>query len=216
MRLPRKPLVILLCAAALFAVACDDGTPTPVATTTVTPRATAEAPTATATSIATPPRRAGIPPAVDTLINVVLAGDAAALERSVILTSLPCGPQQGAGSPPACPPGQPVGTRVDVFPVATCEGELRPASSVRPTLDELMQAKPVLMGVYRAPKPYLPAVQGEQVIVFSRTPTGGIPGPLGAGLVVVEGRLAGIWFGCAAKATEIVPPGTEPLYLPGG
>lgn len=52
--------------------------------------------------------------------------------------------------------------------------------------------------------------------MFSRTPTGGVTGPLGAGLVVVGGRLAGIWFGCGAKPTEIVPPGTEPLFLPGG
>ncbi len=213
MRLPRKPLaILLLCATALLAAACDDGAPVPAVTTTVTPRATIEA---TATSTATPPRRAGIPTEVDSLINLVLAGDTAALDRAVILTSLPCGPQQGPGSPPACPAGQPVGTRVDVFPVATCEGELRPASSVRPTLDQVMQAKPVLIGVYRAPKPYLPPVQAEQVIVFSRTPTEGVTGPLGAGLVVVGGRLAGIWFGCGAKPTEIVPPGTAPLFLPG-
>ncbi|RLT38356.1 MAG: hypothetical protein DWI58_15430 [Chloroflexi bacterium] len=217
MRLSRKSLAILLCCAAgLLSVACDDGAPAPVVTTTVTPRATIQAPPATATSMATPPSRAGIPTAVDTLINLVLAGDSAALERSVTLTSLPCGPQQGPGSPPACPAGQPVGTRVDVFPVATCEGELRPASAVRATLDQVMQAKPVLTGVYRAPKPYLPSIQGEQVIVFSRTPTGGVTGPLGAGLVVVEGRLAGIWFGCGAKPAEIVPPGTEALFLPGG
>lgn len=215
MRLPRKPLaILLLCATVLLAAACDDGAPAPAVTTTVTPRATIEA--ATPTSIATPPRRAGIPTEVDTLINLVLAGDTAALDRAVILTSLPCGPQQGSGSPPACPPGQPTGTRVDVFPVATCEGELRPASSVRATLDQVMEAKPVLTGVYRAPRPYLPPVQADQVIVFSRTPTGGVTGPLGAGLVVVGGRLAGIWFGCGAKPTEIVPPGTAPLFLPGG
>lgn len=217
MRLPRRPLTILLfCAAGLLIAACDDGTPVPAVTTTVTPRATVETPTATATSAATPPRRAGIPTEVDMLINIVLAGDTAALERSVVLTSLPCGPQQGAGSPPACPAGQPVGTRVDVFPVATCEGELRPASSVRATLDQVMQGKPVLTGVYRAPRPYLPPIQGEQVVVFSRTPTGGVTGPLGAGLVVAGGKLAGIWFGCGAKPTEIVPPGTEALFLPGG
>lgn len=149
------------------------------------------------------------------LINLVLAGDPAAVEQRVSLVSLPCGPQEGPGSPPACPPGQPNGTRVEVFPVATCEGELRPASAVRPTLEQVVLASPALAGVYRAPRPYLPPIQADYVAVFSRTPTGGVTGPLGAGLVIVGDRIAGVWFGCAAKPAEIVPPGTEAVYLPG-
>lgn len=214
-----KPITFLVCAAALFAAACDDdpAEPTPTATPSVT--ATAAAPTTVPTvpTTATPPRRGTVPTEVNTLIDLVLAGDTAALERQVALVSLPCGPQQGPGSPPACPAGQPAGTPVPVLPVATCEGELRQASAVRPTLEDLTLAKPVLNGVYRAPRPYLPSVQADYVAVFGRTPTtGGVIGPLGAGLVVSGGKVAGVWFGCLARPNEIVPAGTEVIFLPGG
>lgn len=204
----KSALAILGVAALLLGVACDPAVP--VRMSTAAPTATAPP---AATAIPTPPRRVGIPAEVDAIINLVLAGDTAALGRNIALTTLPCGPQQGPGSPPACPPGQPSGTRVDVFPVATCEGELRPASSVQPTLETLTAAKPVLYGVYRAPRPYLPQVQADYVAVFSRpTPNG----TLGAGVVIAAGKVAGLWFGCSARPSEIVPPGTEALLLPGG
>lgn len=100
---------------------------------------------------------------------------------------------------------------MQVFPVATCEGELRAASAVRPTLEELVLRKPALVAVYRAPRPYLPPVQADYVAVFSRTTTQS-PEPLGAGLVVAGGKVAGIWFGCLAKPNEIVRPGAELLF----
>lgn len=84
-----------------------------------------------------------------------------------------------------------MGTRVEVFPVATCEVELRTASAVRATLEDLVLRKPVLVAVYRAPRPYLPPVQADYVAVFSRTTTQS-PEPLGAGVVVAGGKVAGI------------------------
>ncbi len=219
----RPFLHVALCAVAVTAMGCrndgdaqskQDATASPPPTAT----ATASDMPATATPSVTPTatRRPGVPDPVNTVINLVLAGDLAAVERSVSLVSLPCGPQQGPGSPPACPPGQPNGTPVQVFPVATCEGELRPASAVRPTLEQVVLARPVLTGVYRAPRPYLPPVQADYVVVFSRTPTGAGTGPLGAGIVMAGDKIAGVWFGCGASPAEIVRPGTEALYLPGG
>jgi hypothetical protein len=217
-----RPLLTLLSVVALPGSACNDAGPPPVAGGTVLPTATAPASTATAAqapsaagTVATPQRRPGVPAAINTIINLVLAGDAAAVEQATSLVSLPCGPQQGPGSPPACRPGEANGTRVDVFPVATCQGELRPAAAVRPTLEQIVLAKPALVGVYRAPSPYLAPVQGDYVVVFSRTPTAAVTTPLGAGLVIAGDRIAGAWFGCGARPHEIVPAGTEPVFLPG-
>ena len=71
----------------------------------------------------------------------------------------------------------------------------------------------MLYGVYRAPRPYLPQVQVDYVMLFSR-PTPDLT--LGAGVVIAAGKVAGLWFGCGARPSEIVPPGTEALLLPGG
>lgn len=219
----RPVLVILLCTTLMLAACREDeampseggATPGPPAATATATATAADVP-ATASTSPAPARRPGVPDEVDAVINLVLAGDPAALESRVSLVTLPCGPQEGAGSPPACGSGQPNGTPVQVFPVATCEGELRPASAVRPTLEQVVRARPVLTGVYRAPRPYLPPVQADYVAVFSRTPTGAGAGTLGAGIVIAGGKVAGVWFGCGASPAEIVRPGTEALYLPGG
>lgn len=99
--------------------------------------------------------------------------------------------------------------------MATCEGELRPATAVRPS-EHVVLARPLLTGVYRGPRPYLPPVQADYVLVFSRTPSGDGTGSLGAGLVIASDKIAGVWFGGGASAGEIVRPGTEASYLPGG
>ena len=103
---------------------------------------------------------------------------------------------------------------VEVFPVVTCEGELRPRQFVRPTLEDLTNQSPRLVGVYRAPDPYLPAARGDHVAVFSRQTAANAN--LGAGVVVEGDRVVGIWFGCLAPPDRIVPAGTEPVFLPGG
>src|SRR5688500_3337224 len=196
-------VLVVALAIVAFAVASNDddteATPTATATTTVTSTptrtptaaATTPAPTATAPAATATSTRANVPPAVDAVINAALRGDTAALEQMVRLTSLPCGPQQGPGSPPACPAGQPNGTPVEVFPIASCEGELRTRAAVRPTLETVTNGSPRLFGVYRAPDPYVPQVRGEYVAVFSRQMQGN-PGLLGAGIVVASDRIVGI------------------------
>jgi hypothetical protein len=181
-------------------------------TSTPTPTATVATPSPTATATL-PAARPGVPPGVDAIINAVLGRDVAALERLTRLVPLPCGPQQGPGSPPACPAGQPAGTPVEVFPTATCEGELRPASAVRATLEEATRTVRLLTGVYRAPETFLPGAKGEYIAVFSRQVAGQ---DLGVGVIIGSDRVIGLWFGCGIGPAEIVPPGTPPVYLPGG
>ena len=159
----------------------------------------------------------GIPPQVQSVIDMVTGGRLDDLERAVRLTAVPCGPQQGAGSPPPCPPGQPNGTPVDIFPVVTCQAELRPRAAVRPTLAELLPTIIRLTAVYRAPAAslhFLPVtpVPGDHVAVFSRQ----LPGQpnLGVGVVVEGSEVVGLVFRCGASPGEIVPSGTEPVFVP--
>src|SRR5688500_16913318 len=68
-------------------------TASPQRTASVTPTASPS------TSTSTPVARPNVPSSVDHIINLVLRGDAAALEQLVRLTPVPCGPQLGGGSP---------------------------------------------------------------------------------------------------------------------
>ncbi len=95
-------------AAAMVAVA--------VATTSCSRLAQAQSAPAWAYPIGT---RTGVP-AVDAALRAIEAGDTAAFEALFVLTSTSC-TEPGAGEI-ACPPGQPVGTPVEVFPVPQCEG----------------------------------------------------------------------------------------------
>lgn len=113
----RSAVLVALYALTLSAAACRDddavsqGGANPSAPTAT---ATASGLPATVTPTATPTgtRRPGVPDAVNTIINLVLAGDVAGVQQYVSLVTLPCGPQQRPGSPPACPTGQPNGTPV--------------------------------------------------------------------------------------------------------
>ncbi len=63
-------------------------------------------------------------PAVDAVIQAMTQQDAAALQSQLIFTPQPCTPP-GAGEF-LCPEGQPVGTLVDAFLIASCEGSFIP------------------------------------------------------------------------------------------
>ena len=216
-------LTILL-VVSLALAGCTDRSPspipTPVATATATasptavpPRLPAPIPTSPLPSSTPAGTRSGLPPGVNAVIDLVLAHDATALERLAQLASVPCGPGEGSGSPPTCPAGQPAGTPVAVFPIARCSGDWLRAAAIRAALEEVTGASPLLVGVYRTPNPYLPWAKGEYVAVFSRQVRGQ---PLGAGFIIDGDRVTGLWFGCGASASQIVPPGTPPLFLPGG
>lgn len=204
----------------LGAVACDQ-LPEVVRVTpdtaTMTPSATASPPptvTAMTTSSGTFPPTPGVPLEINPIVNAVLNGDLDSLERLTLMTLVACGPQQGPGSPPPCPPGVTEGTRVEVFPIATCEGEYRDRTSLRATYQRLTDAQnKSLVGVYRAPRPYLPHVNANYVAVFSRDE--GDQRGLGAGVVVKDRRVAGLWFGCNAPPSQIVPRDADALWIRG-
>ena len=162
-------------------------------------------------------RRGNVPPEVNRIIDLIEARNLDGLEAAVRLTGVPCGPQQGAGSPPSCPPGQPDGTPVEVLPVSTCQGELRPRSSLRPTLAETLPSVRRLTGIYRAPAGYLPhapQVNADFVAVFSREAPG--QPNLGVGVVIHGGDVVGLRFGCGSTPAELSPPASEAVYVPGG
>lgn len=230
--------LVLAVLALLLAAACsgDDArttstpplTTTTAASVTVTSRASATsttaptiapttvptmAPTPTATSAITPiPSEFTGLPAVDAVIAAVLNTDLDRLAGLVQLRSVPCGPQSGAGSPPNCPAGQPTGTPVQVFPVATCEGEWRAEAAVRASLQPLLSA-PQLYAVYGMPSQFQQLMpDGQYVAVFSRTAPG--QGRVGAGVVIAGGHIVGVWYGCNAPADQIVPAGTSTILAP--
>jgi hypothetical protein len=203
-------LIAGLAALALLAVACngdDEGptaTPTNTATRTASPTPTRTATvaststaTVTVTSTATaepteaPGETTGVP-AVDAVIAAVLSRDTAEVTPLVELQSLACGPQQGPGSPPPCPQGQPDGTMVSVMPVATCEGEWRPESAVAASFEPLVDNAPELYAVYGMPAQFQTLMpSGQYVAVFSYDAPGN-PQPLGAGVVIGAEDIVGI------------------------
>lgn len=191
-------------------------TPTASPTTTSTTTATATATSAAApapTEAASPAESTGVP-AVDAVITAVLSGTTSAVTPLIELRSLACGPQQGPGSPPPCPQGQPEGTLVPVFPVATCEGEWRPESAVAASFEPLVNSNPALYAVYGMPVQFQTLMpDGQYVAVFSYDSPGN-PQPLGAGVVIAAESVVGVWYGCAAPADQIVPAGTSVILPP--
>lgn len=103
---------------------------------------------------------------------------------------------------------------MEVLPVVTCEGELRPREHIRPTLETPTTSSARLFGVYRPPMGYLPHAPGEYMAVFSRRDP--VSGELGAGLPVNGEGVVAVVFGCLAKPDQIAPPGSQPVLLPGG
>lgn len=209
--------------ALLFAIviACSSGgdvaepVPTSHAAT-----ATAGAPTPAAPGTVTGTRSR--PAVIDLLIAAMERGDALAAANLVALARLPCGPQQGPGSLPACG-GEPLGTLVEVFPFASCEGEVRPAAVLEPTLASFVQARLRLHGVYALrPDQLRPlaivAIDGrerplpraaEQLVVFAATTPDATPRALAA--VVAGGLMVGFITGCNVAADALVPAGAQSL-----
>jgi hypothetical protein len=231
--LAKASLLAGLAMVALLGVACggdDDEDPTPTATPAVTSTATttstpARTPTATVTRTATttptgtatsaptesPGESTGVP-AVDAVIDAVLSGDTAEVTPLVALQSLPCGPQEGPGSPPPCPSGTADGTVVEVLPVATCEGEWRPESAVAASFEPLVSNAPELYAVYGMPQQFQGLMpDGQYVAVFSYDSGSQ---RLGSGVVIGAQQVVGIWFGCAVPADQVVPAGTSVILPP--
>ncbi|MEZ4554172.1 MAG: hypothetical protein R3B59_09725 [Dehalococcoidia bacterium] len=224
-------LLAALTVLVLLAAACsgdDEGETTPTATATPTtvetatrtataaatataPATVTSTPAASATATAPPSEFTGLP-AVDAVIAAVLSKDLDRVAALAQLRSVACGPQAGIGSPPPCPAGQPDGTPVPVFPVATCEGEWRPESALRPSIQPLLN-DPQLYAVYGMPSQFQPLMpDGQYVAVFSRSAAG--QGRVGVGVVIGAQAVVGIWYGCGATPDQIVPAGTSTILAP--
>ena len=59
---------------------------------------------------------------LDAIIAAVLAGDATAQKNLIGYTEASCSSAEGLGGPPACLPGEPEGTLVEVLPILGSEG----------------------------------------------------------------------------------------------
>ncbi|MQC19071.1 MAG: hypothetical protein DWG83_00660 [Chloroflexi bacterium] len=205
---------------ALLLGACVEDDPAPVpATPTATPTATATAspsPTAAPTE-ATPSTPTGIVE-VDAVIAAVEARDARALAALLTWQETACVTPRGmgAGGPPECEQGETNGTAARVLPVAGCEGYfVRDAGS---TLTDFLADAGALHSVveapnYDRPEPYWPV--GDVYINF-RAVMGGEP--VGTRLVLEEGRVVLVFFGCNHRPEDLMRDGGQPLpviYQPG-
>ena len=202
-------LLPLILAMLLVGCAGDDDAPTATATPEATASSTATTPpdpTATPTTSPSPsPTETESPtstpdavvdltsdPALDAVIEVVRAGDAAGLAALMQPHEVKCTTVQGMGGPPKCwqdgsTPGEvPDGTVVESFPMPVCELEWQPDVAV--AADLMLDAPgewyaavsvdgPLFGGETFFGEPYLPDPDRGLIVV---TPTG----PL---LVLLEG-----------------------------
>jgi hypothetical protein len=218
MRRTRASL-LLLALGALLLGACRDGsdsTPVPV-TPTATPTASASPSPTAATTEPTPSAPTGIME-VDAVIAAVESRDESALGALLAWQETACETPRGmgAGGPPACEQGEADGTVVRVLPVAGCEGYF--VREAGPTLTAFLADAGDLHSVieapnYERPEPYWPV--GDVYINF-RAVMGGEP--VGTRLVVEDGRVVLVFFGCNHRPEELLLDGGQPLpviYQPG-
>ena len=183
--------------------------PTGTATSSPAPTAT-DSPTATATATESPTSTPDAvvdltgEPALDAVIEVVRAGDAAALAELMRLHEVKCTTVQGMGGPPKCSRGGgsseevPDGTVVESFPMAVCELEWQPDVSVVADvmLDEpgewyaaVSVDGPLFGGETFFGEPYLPSP--DRGLVFE-TPSGPLLLLLEGDAVVYASRVCGV------------------------
>jgi hypothetical protein len=190
---------------ALLILACREKDQAPAVTSTAT-EAVTEQPTAADTEEPS----AEVPAEVQAVIDAALSGDPAELLTLVQYTTIPCAAtSEGIGGPPTCRQGEADGTSVDVLPVGTCEGELRRPDEIGDTLALLSDIS--LYAVYRWPAEQEPP--GEYAAMFARTgPTGEA---LAVELVIEDGRLVRLKFGCGETPAQLVQfQGLEDVILP--
>ena len=176
-------------------------TPVVIRTVAATPVTTHEATPSAAPTTTPDGRRSGIP-AVDAAIDAEIAGDASAIRSMLRFTSIGCIVEpQGIGAPPLCRPGEADGTRVDVLPSATCEGEY-----VRPDniLDQSLTTDGArLYAVYRTNAGTFPS--GTYAVIFLRQPNPeGIPTETAFALMMDDDAITGIKYGCGESPQQFV------------
>ncbi|PKN81388.1 MAG: hypothetical protein CVU47_06985 [Chloroflexi bacterium HGW-Chloroflexi-9] len=210
MRLSRYLLIPFAVTAALALVACGEDDPAPAtATVTATVSATASGtPTPTAEPTAEPVT--GIPE-VDVVIAAVEAKNLDALLALVEWQETACTTVtgQGAGGPPQCEAGQADGTVVRVFPIAGCEGYTvrDPGGEMFKFIGEVEALHSVVEApTYARPAPWWPV--GDYYVNFQADVSGE---PVGLRLVVEDGKIVLIFFGCNHQPELLLQDGGATL-----
>lgn len=200
-------------AAVAAGIACGgEETESLVSSPTAAPSPTREpepSPTPTAGGRAT-----GIPE-LDTVIEALRSGDPARVRSVVGYVRVPCEVEpQGTGAPPACRPGEPDGTPVEVFQGAQCEGFYIRPDEMDETLETIAGLPLDLYAVFEADGRW---PEGDYVALFA-TDILDRPEPDAVAATIADERMVGFHFGCAMtpesylefyRVTEFVlpPPG---------
>ncbi len=146
---------------------------------------------------------------VDKIIDAVLSRNIQELSTLIRYSSVPCAVQpSGLGPPPQCRPDEPNGTAVRVFPVGDCEGQyVRPEDISAVVLSHLRLADSKLYAVYRlSPSDGFGGVfyGGQYAVILSRPLATATQGVGAWALVVGQGGVAGVAFGCAESPQQLV------------
>jgi hypothetical protein len=164
------------------------------------PSATPPSGTPTAEPTIEPTIPSGIA-SVDALIDAIEKRDFDALRELLRLEPEPCAaPGQGSGGPPACEPGEGIGTPVDVLPFASCEGYWVREGALLQALSPLVQGNARLHGVYREEQMLFDR-QGDYAVLFDLA---GDAAPRGANILVTDDGVTGVSFGCGETAAQLV------------
>lgn len=151
-------------------------------------------------------------PAIDAVINAVLNGNIAALERRVELQEAECIEEpEGMGGPPICEEGETAGNVVSVFPVAYCEGTLErdPSRSLGQFLEMAGSLHSVVKApALPAPAPYWPI--GDTYLNFAAEVQGQ---EIGIRLVLEDEKIVMAFFGCFHPLEELTKHAGEPLEV---
>ena len=228
---PGWQLSLVVLALLALAAACEDkaelspaaSEQAPTATPSPMPTAT-PAPTPTPTPTATP--AAGAPAEVQALVDAALSGDPEALRPFLDYAAIPCSTAipVGPGGPPLCREGEADGTLVDVLFLSSCEGGYSRPDELDRTLVTLSDID--FYAVYRMPERFNASpFAAEYVAIFSRIIEGEKEDTQGlAGLLVDEGKLVAVMFGCFQTPEQfveawqledvVVAPASPPLASP--
>jgi len=158
------------------------------------------------------PSVSGIPE-VDRAIAAVHQQDVSILASLVAYQSVECiSPSaDGLGGPPRCESGEFVGTVVQAFPVAYCEGTWARDATV--VLEQFVAASPALYSVVRGPQnpqveEYWPV--GDVYVVFTDA---GDVGTQGSRLEFKDGQLVLAFFGCGHAPADLMQYRDESLEV---
>lgn len=215
-------LAVIVGAMALLFAACgddDDETTTPAATPTNTSAPTKPAEQSPTTPPATPttanPGQADLAK-VQPVLDALRTGDTAKLQSLVKYTPVACADNvQGFPQPPKCE-GKPAGTKVDVFPHASCEGGYATPANIGPVLQGMTGKvfKVYKQATDKGTPEFPQGIYG--VIVYTGTDstaanTGRLIG------LDADGKIVTFWTGCGASARNIDETrgaGATPVFIP--